>query len=667
MSRRRLTFSDFYLIIILVAFGCYTPCLAIVNDLDIEEARLGSSVSNFWFDFILRQENHEILPHPFDVRKYTLDVDPNMDTGWLDAAVTIDCLSGEDNLAQVQFNFVSDWNITRVAVGGSDTTWDHDGEVLTVDLPQPKRSGRPFSVEVEYEGFPVEIQFMSHTFSPFWIESEWVATYCEPFFARFWYPCFDEPSDKAEDGCETIIRVPEGFVAASNGLLISERREGSRQVFHWRHSYPIATYLISVTIGRYIVDEYEVDGLPIQNFLLPSSADAAIYDMGRTPEMMRYFSNLFGDYPFEKYGVAFVQHESRSFGAMEHQTMTTVAEAAVTGDRRYEIMYAHELAHHWWGNAVTLNDFREIWLNEGFATYCEALWAERGGGAALRDQAVRSFRERYLQEDQMNRYSIYRDDYTRLFTYTTYQKAALVLHMLRWELGDDDFFAGLRRYYRDNCYGTVTTADFIEAVESVSGRELDDFFQGWIYGTGYPEYEISSYYTSVKGKLKAVVTVHQVQDDPTVFAMTLPIDPDGSGPLPTRRRWVSGRWFQFEVRAPDSAGVAEIVPTDWLLMTVAGEGDYPEPRIKKVRARSLVAGSTNSVTIVGENFTPVTRVELSSRDIEIESLTVNNNGNRIKLEIAVPEGMRPRRVSVTVVNPDGDKAKKKKALRVVRK
>ncbi len=654
--------------LIIFTFGATADsiCLAAFGDHDPSDDRSELIECSPQYAVHLRQEDHEILPHPFDVRKYILDVEPDLSTGWLTGRATIDCLSEEDDLARVQFNFVGDWDIGDVTVDGQAATWDHDSYVLTVDLPAARRSGASFSVEVEYEGFPVQFQHESYVFSPFTIESEWAVTHCEPFYSRCWFPSFDEPSDKAEDGCETIIRVPDGFVAASNGLLISERSDGSGRVFHWRHSYPIATYLIAVAIARYIVDESVVNGIPIQNFLLPSSADAARYDMGRTPVMMRYFSDLFGEYPFEKYGVAIVPSEMRGLGAMENQTITTFTENWVTGDRQRESVYAHELAHHWWGNAVTLADFRDIWLNEGFATYSEALWAELGGGAALRDQVVSYFRERYLQEDQEDRYSIYRDDYTRLFTRTTYQKAALVLHMLRWELGDDDFFAGLRRYYRDNRYGTVTTADLIDAVESVSGRELDDFFQGWIYGTGYPEYEISSYYTKSQGGLSAIVTVHQAQDDPTIFAMTLPIDADGSGPLPTQRRWVSGSWFQFEVGAPARGGTAEIIPTDWLLMTVQ-EGDYAAPYIRKVRGIRLVPGTTNVVRLMGKNFTPVTRVELSSREIEIESLTVNDNGNRIKLEIAVPEGMRPRRVSVTVVNPDGDKAKKKKALRVVRK
>lgn len=609
---------------------------------------------------------HFILPHPFDVRKYILELTPDLGSGYLSATVTIECRSGADFLEEVQFNFVGDWDITAVRVDDVGVQWDHDGKVLSVDFPSPANNGDKFSVRVSYQGFPANDPAMGLRYYSFYMDGYYGHTFSQPYQARYWFPCFDEPSDKAEEGCETIVTVPGRMKVASNGMLVSTRYSGSQAIFHWRHEYPIATYLISVAVGTYDVIEWSAGEIPVVVYTYPHAYSATYYDFGRTPEMLQYFSRVFGDYPFEKYGTVVVPSESGY--AMEHQTMTHWSERLLTGDRRYESVVAHELAHQWWGDSVTLADYRDIWLNEGFADYSEVIWWEQAAGPAIRDQIIETYRRQYLEEDAEDRFSIYRTDYDlrRMFSRTTYQKAALVLHMLRWEVGDEDFYEGLREYYRRHAYGTVTTPDFIDAMEDVSGRELDDFFQGWIYGAGYPEYEVSSYYTKLDGQLKSIVTVHQAQSDPTVFAMSLPLDPDGEGQMPAQRRYVSGSWAQFEFDVPNKVGKAEIKQSNWLLMTTAC-GDYPEPSIKGVRKKRLKVGQTHSVTIVGRGFTPVSQVKLSSKNISIESLKADTKGKRIYVDLVVPDNHKARTIDLTVINPDGDKAEKKQAFRIVQR
>jgi aminopeptidase N len=606
---------------------------------------------------------HVVLHHPFDVRKYILELEPDLSRAYLVGTTTIECTSAVDNLDQVLLNFVGNWGITGATVDGSMALWYHDGEVLTVSLPTPKNSGDRFSIRISYRGYPNSESPEGNWYEPFYMDGRYGHTMSQPFQARYWFPCFDEPSDKAEEGCETIVRVPRGMQAAGNGLLVSAREEGGRIVYHWRHVYPIATYLISVAVGSYTVMEWSAQGVPIPIYVYPDAVSNATYDFNRLPLMMDIYAGVFGRYPFEKYGTVMIPARGH---AMEHQTMTHFSDRLVTGDRRYEYITAHELAHQWWGDSLTCADYREIWLNESFATYSEITWWEGLAGPAAREQVIESLRRQYLEEDAEDRFSIYRNDYRmdRMFSATTYEKGALVLLMLRWELGDTVFYDGLREYYRRHAYGTVTTADFTAVMESVSGRELDGFFQGWIYGTGYPEYEISSYYTSIDGRQKAIVTVRQAQNDPTVFAMSLPVDPDGAGPLPPRRLWIDEKWERFEIDASEKGGPAEIVSSTWLLMTTAG-GDYPEPNIKGVRNKRVRAGESSSLTVVGSDFTPVSRVLLSSKDINVDSLEINEKGDRIYLRISVPEDHRARSISLTVVNPDGDKVKKPGALKVL--
>lgn len=206
------------------------------------------------------------------------------------------------------------------------------------------------------------------------MSSTWAFTFSQPFQARYWFPCFDEPSDKAEEGTDIRVTVPNSMQVASNGYLASVTSASSETRTHrWIHKYPIATYLVAVSINDYsmLTDNYK--DIPMKWYVYPAAVTAASFDFARHDQMMQAFEDAFGEYPFDNYGVVMVP--ARGW-AMEHQSMTTTSDVLVTGTRRYEMIMAHELAHMWWGDAVTLEDYREIWLNEGFASYAEAIWGE---------------------------------------------------------------------------------------------------------------------------------------------------------------------------------------------------------------------------------------------------------------------------------------------------
>jgi hypothetical protein len=234
--------------------------------------------------------------------------------------------------------------------------------------------------------------------------------------------------------------------------------------------------------------------------------------------MMEAFNNLFGPYPFEKYGMAAV--EPFAYGGMENQTMTTINRSWVNGQRNNEFGIAHELAHQWWGDMVTMSDFRHIWLNEGFATYAEALFSEYFYGDSTYAPRIARYQEIYFFYDQViGRFPLY--DPVAYFNAAEYYKGALVLHMLRGIVGDDDFFAGLLAYGAQYRYGNASTEDFRDVMETVSGIDLDYFFHEWIYEQGYPEYRYAWNYSESGNGYDVNLNMLQVQQNAPVFAMPI--------------------------------------------------------------------------------------------------------------------------------------------------
>lgn len=608
----------------------------------------------------ITETEHLILDHPFDIRRYRLDLQPDLNQGTLVARAEIGAISALDGLDGILLNFVGEWSIDAVHLDGQPAAFTHDGTVLAITLAGGRDAGAAFTIAVTYNGRPTADP--DHGVPAFGIGENYLYTFSQPFQARYWFPCFDEPSDKAEEGVEIALTVPADFEVAANGAEVSRTAQGNAMRHVWRHEYPISTYLIAVAATNYrrILDDF--GEIPLTYYVYPSRLNAALFDFGRHPQMFEAFEAKFGPYPFDRYGV--VMTPTRGF-AMEHQTMTMVSDNLVTGDRRYESIVAHELAHQWFGDSVTIADYRDIWLNEGFASYGEVIWAEYLGGASARDAYAAGMRTRWLAQDATDRHSLYREDYDipHLFSRTIYTKGALVLHLLRWELGDDAFFAGLRTYHQRFEYKTVTTTDFVDVMEEVSGRDLGGFFEGWVYGMGFPEFEISSCTWTENGSHRIRVTIRQAQDGDTLYQMHVPVDPDGDGPLPVQRISVDGRWSWIDLSAAGAAGPARIEESSWHTMSVA-RGDYPAPKITAVENGRLRPGKRSKVRLRGAGFTPASRVQLSSPAARIVKQVVGADGSFIDLVIKADRVTRATRVEVIVLNPDGDSVNRKRALTI---
>jgi aminopeptidase N len=258
--------------------------------------------------------------------------------------------------------------------------------------------------------------------------------------------------------------------------------------------------------------------MPMPYYVYPEKLAAAQVSFSRAPSMMEFFSDTFGEYPFleEAYGTALAEIG----GAMENFTCTTYGQVLVTGDHRYDWVVAHEMAHSWFGNSVTLAGWPDVWLNEGFATYADALWHEHTGGTPSLDARMNSFKNEYFTEDASARFPMY--DPVNLWGATVYEKGAWVLHMLRYLAGDAAFFDALRAYYAAYAYSNATTEDFKAVCEAASGIDLDPFFGEWVYQAGYPEYECAWTAYSDGLRYHLDLYVDQVQTDAPVF--TIPIE-----------------------------------------------------------------------------------------------------------------------------------------------
>ena len=367
-------------------------------------------------------------------------------------------------------------------------------------------------IEVFYHGTPTTCGFGSFVFdSHAGIEHVW--TLSEPYGARCWWPCKDDPSDKA-DSVDIVVRVPESQIVASNGNLIYEVSLGDgRKEYRWEERYPICTYLVSLAIYPYTVwhDQYistNGDTLPLDYFVFPDRYEYSYSNYLLTKDMISLFASQFGEYPFmdEKYGHA----DFGWGGAMEHQTLTSMGGYSQT-------LIAHELGHQWWGDLITCASFHHIWLNEGFARYCQALWEEYFNG----DDAYFAYMNSHAYYGPGTIYVEEPTTTSAIFNGNlSYNKASWVVHMLRHVVGDNTFFEILHAYASNDslAYASATTADFQEVCEDISEMDLGDFFQQWIYGEKYPYYQLSWWST---GTDEYTIQIDQIQ---TTGYFHMPID-----------------------------------------------------------------------------------------------------------------------------------------------
>jgi aminopeptidase N len=461
----------------------------------------------------------------FDVDHYQLKLSFDIPSKMLFGNLKMRAVSQSDTLNWVYLNLYDNMEVKFVRKDDQNLFFKRENDYVIIETRGLFKNGDEFEIDVNYSGSPVNVGFDSFSFKKF--DNEWaIYTLSEPTYAPTWWPCKDLPTDKTT--FEMIVTVPQPLTVASNGLLkqLVEEPDNSRS-FYWETNYPTSTYLISLAIGKYDrwVEEYvSLDGtvtMPVEYYTYPSYTSRAKIDWEDTIEMIEFFSKLFGEYPFinEKYGMAMFGWTS---GAMEHQTLSSMGYLLITGDKKYESVVVHELVHQWYGDAVSPESWKDIWLNEGFASYGEALWEEHKGGKQAYIDYLKSEDYGYFQG------TVY-DPEGFIFSPTVYQKGSWVLHMLRGVIGDSLFFQSIREYYELYKYKTANTWDLIRVVERISGQDLHYFFDQWVItGKGRPDYKFSWKADTFPGQSSAGVymlrlNLRQTQKDYQIFKMPVKV------------------------------------------------------------------------------------------------------------------------------------------------
>ncbi len=444
--------------------------------------------------------------YKLDVLHYDINLDLYPEDQLLKGDVIIKAVLKDKNLKEIDLNLYDNLKISSLLVDGKPAKYENEDTQLKIEA-DPASLLDTFNIEIKYEGKPERRGLGSFSFGKKY--GHWIVyNLSEPNYASTWFPCNDLPSDKAF--LDMSITNDTTYISASNGILTAKTTEGSRRTYHWKTLYPISTYLICLYSSVYstFTDSYvsqdRQDTMPVQYYAFPEDLENAKIDYSGHPEMIDFFAKKFGEYPFlkEKYGVAEFLWQ---MGAMEHQTLTGIGSNFVSGRRFFTDVYVHELAHQWFGDAVGPASWKDIWLNEGFATYCEALYTEHLAGAkALRSSMMSKFDESFSG-------TLYNPG-EDLFSSLVYDKGAWVLHMLRWQIGDDAFFRTLRNYYQKYKYKNASTDDFKEVCEETSGENLDHFFRQWVFvGNNIPRVDYNWESESDSGKYKVALRLEQTE------------------------------------------------------------------------------------------------------------------------------------------------------------
>lgn len=401
--------------------------------------------------------------------------------------------------------------VSSVKFNGDDLAFSRDEDHLYIDFKAPLKKNEDAAVTIQYESLPARgLYFFSPEITPEMPYQIW--TQGQSDYNRFWYPAYDLPDDKLTS--EMIATVDKNLIAVSNGNLIQEKENGDgTKTFHWKMDQPHSNYLTTLIVGEFTTIKESMYDVSLEYNIPGKWVEHRELTYGRTPQMMNFFANYISPYPYKRYAQTSVQ--DFEWGGMENITATTLnmrihhTKAAVP-NYSADGLIAHELAHQWFGDYLTCLTWDHIWLNEGFATYFTELWFENESGkdeflysrysnnedyfSALKDEPLEKI---FLKEGKIP---------AELSGGKAYDRGAAILHMLRFKLGDEAFKKGIKDYVNKFKNSSVVSEDFRLAMEESSGEDLSEFFNQWIYGAGFPEFDVSYSYNENNNELTLNVT-----------------------------------------------------------------------------------------------------------------------------------------------------------------
>ncbi len=562
-----------------------------------------------------------------DVTHYNLDLAVTYNPNLLTGNVTINSFSRTDNLTGIFLDLKDNMSVDSVFFNGALIAAVHSQDKIMMSLPIPLSKNDNFTVRIFYHGIPDATGFGSFVFGTHNNGADPVIwTLSEPFGASDWFPCKNTPSDKA-DSSGMKITCSQNLIPVSNGNLtgITNNTNGTH-TYNWNNNHPIANYLISLAITNYSrYDSYfrysSGDSMPVTNYIYPEDLNELMPLLDKTNYMLGLFSDAFGLYPFinEKYGHAQFGEQ----GGMEHQTISSMG---VFG----ESIMAHELTHQWFGDMITCRNWENIWLNEGFATFGEALYAERTCGKNDYDDFIKN----RMTNAKTATGSIYVQDVnsvSEIFSGNrTYAKGCVVLHMLRGITGDSVFFNILKAYASDTTirYKNAVTEDFRRNAEKVYGKSLDYFFSQWIYGENYPKYNASKTTEKNGSNYFTNITLQQdVNSSPSFFTMPVQIkiiEPNRESIITV----FNDQQIQTFTVISASPIDFRIDPDNWILKEVRGDNIVPVSfALEQNYPNPFNPGTTISYSLGKPSDVTVKVYDVLGKEVKIFRIGIQREGN----------------------------------------